>query len=188
MPFRVTSRNWQESDRLLAGIMTAFGAPTRAIPIDGVGEFDGVMLGAFRRPRIEGRFTGDRDARVGRDLGRGRRRLRRREQLRQRQPRGDARRLLADGRRPGSSRSAIRARTAAKRSTRACASTERPVADLPRRRSISRTTTSMACCPATSTSTASTRGRIGFGRHGDRARHRLRRAVRGGDGVAALRR
>ena len=38
--------------------MTAFGAPTRAIPIDGVGKFDGVMLGAFRRPRIEGRFTG----------------------------------------------------------------------------------------------------------------------------------
>ncbi len=58
MPFRVTSRNWQESDRLLAGIMTAFGAPTSAIPIDGVGRFDGVMLGAFRRPRIEGRLVG----------------------------------------------------------------------------------------------------------------------------------
>ena len=59
MPFRVTSRNWQESDRLLAGLMTAFGATTNAIPIDGVGRFDGVMLGAFRRPRIEGRFFGD---------------------------------------------------------------------------------------------------------------------------------
>ena len=58
MPFRVTSRNWQESDRFLAGIMTAFGAPTGAIPIDGVGRFEGVMLGAFRRPRIEGRFVG----------------------------------------------------------------------------------------------------------------------------------
>ncbi len=58
IPFRVTSRNWQESDRFLAGIMTAFGAPTRASPIDGIGKFDGVMLGAFRRPRIEGRFTG----------------------------------------------------------------------------------------------------------------------------------
>ena len=58
MPFRVTSRNWQESDRLLAGIMTSFGAETRAIPLDGVGRFDGVMLGAFRRPRIEGRFVG----------------------------------------------------------------------------------------------------------------------------------
>jgi hypothetical protein len=58
MPFRLTSRDWQESDRFLAGIMTTFGATTRAIPIDGVGKFDGVMLGAFRRPRIEGRFTG----------------------------------------------------------------------------------------------------------------------------------
>ncbi len=58
LPFRVTSRNWQESDRLLAGIMTAFGAPTRAIPIDGIGRFEGVMLGAFRRPRIEGRLVG----------------------------------------------------------------------------------------------------------------------------------
>ena len=62
MPFHVTSRNWQESDRFLAGIMTVFGAPTRAMPIDGVGEFDGVLLGAFRRPRIEGRFTGTRCA------------------------------------------------------------------------------------------------------------------------------
>lgn len=59
LPFRVTSTNWQESDRLLAGLMTVFGANTMAIPIDGVGRFDGVMLGAFRRPRIEGRFVGD---------------------------------------------------------------------------------------------------------------------------------
>jgi len=58
LPFRVTSTNWQESDRLLAGLMTVFGASTMAIPIDGVGRFDGVMLGTFRRPRIEGRFVG----------------------------------------------------------------------------------------------------------------------------------
>lgn len=56
IPFHVTSANWQESDRLLAGLMTAFGASTNAVPIDGIGEFDGVMLGAFRRPRIEGRM------------------------------------------------------------------------------------------------------------------------------------
>jgi hypothetical protein len=56
IPFHVTSANWQESDRFLAGLMTAFGVPTQAIPIDGVGEFDGVMLGSFRRPRIEGRM------------------------------------------------------------------------------------------------------------------------------------
>jgi hypothetical protein len=60
MPFHVTSADWQESDRLLAGLMTAFGAPTRAIPIGGYGTFDGVMLASFRRPRIEGTFTGER--------------------------------------------------------------------------------------------------------------------------------
>ena len=58
IPFRVTTRNWQESDRMLAGIMTAFGATTKAVPIDGVGRFEGVLLGAFKRPRIEGRLVG----------------------------------------------------------------------------------------------------------------------------------
>ena len=74
IPFHVTSLDWQESDRVLAGIMTAFGAPTGAVPIGGIGEFDGVMLGAFSKPRIEGTFTGDRHAGVGRRLGRRRRR------------------------------------------------------------------------------------------------------------------
>jgi translocation and assembly module TamB len=60
IPFHVTSLDWQESDRVLAGIMTAFGSPTGAIPIGGHGEFDGVMLESFSRPRIEGRFLGDR--------------------------------------------------------------------------------------------------------------------------------
>jgi hypothetical protein len=60
IPFHVTSLDWQESDRVLAGIMTAFGAPTGAVPIGGFGEFDGVMLNSFSRPRIEGRFTGER--------------------------------------------------------------------------------------------------------------------------------
>lgn len=59
IPFHVTSLDWQESDRVLAAMLTAFGAPTGAIPIGGHGEFDGVMLGAFNRPRIEGRFRGD---------------------------------------------------------------------------------------------------------------------------------
>jgi hypothetical protein len=60
MPFHVTSLDWQESDRLLSGIMTAFGSKTSAIPIGGRGEFDGTMLGAFGNPRIEGHFDGDR--------------------------------------------------------------------------------------------------------------------------------
>ena len=58
IPFHVTSASWQESDRLLAGLMTAFGSPTQAIPMDGAGQFDGVLQGAFRRPRIEGRLRG----------------------------------------------------------------------------------------------------------------------------------
>jgi hypothetical protein len=60
IPFHVTSLDWQESDRVLAGIMTAFGAPTGLIAIGGRGEFDGTMYGAFSRPRIEGHFKGDR--------------------------------------------------------------------------------------------------------------------------------
>ena len=58
IPFHVTSGDWQESDRLLAGIMTAFGSNTGAVPVGGIGEFDGRMTKAFRDPRIEGRFSG----------------------------------------------------------------------------------------------------------------------------------
>ena len=57
--FHVTSGDWQESDQLLAGILTDFGSPTRAVTFGGRGEFDGVMTGAFRRPRVEGLFTGE---------------------------------------------------------------------------------------------------------------------------------
>jgi len=59
IPFHVTSLDWQESDRLLAGIMTAFGAPTGAVPVGGYGEFDGVLLDAFKRPRIQGKMRGE---------------------------------------------------------------------------------------------------------------------------------
>ncbi|HEX7087076.1 MAG TPA: translocation/assembly module TamB domain-containing protein [Vicinamibacterales bacterium] len=60
IPFHVTSADWQESDRVLAGIMTALGSPTNAVPVGGVGTFDGTMRQAFRDPRVEGRFRGDR--------------------------------------------------------------------------------------------------------------------------------
>ncbi|MGH9411001.1 MAG: translocation/assembly module TamB domain-containing protein, partial [Vicinamibacterales bacterium] len=60
IPFHVTSLDWQESDRLLSGILTAFGQPTEAIPIGGRGVFDGTMTGTFAKPRIEGHFDGDR--------------------------------------------------------------------------------------------------------------------------------
>jgi hypothetical protein len=58
--FHVTSGDWQESDQWLTAIMTAFGSPARPVPVGGAGRFDGTMLGAFRRPRVEGRFTGER--------------------------------------------------------------------------------------------------------------------------------
>nr|MBA2301933.1 translocation/assembly module TamB domain-containing protein [Acidobacteriota bacterium] len=60
IPFRVTSLDWQESDRVFAGILTAFGSSASAVPVGGTGRFDGVMLGAFNDPRIEGTFSGDR--------------------------------------------------------------------------------------------------------------------------------
>jgi hypothetical protein len=60
IPFHVSSADWQESDRVFAGLLTALGVSTGPIPIAGYGTFDGVMLNTFRRPRIEGDFSGDR--------------------------------------------------------------------------------------------------------------------------------
>ncbi len=60
MPFHVSSADWQESDRFFAAVLTAFGARTNAIQVGGYGTFDGVMLNSFRRPRIDGRFAGQR--------------------------------------------------------------------------------------------------------------------------------
>ncbi|MEQ1871045.1 MAG: translocation/assembly module TamB domain-containing protein [Vicinamibacterales bacterium] len=57
--FHVTSRDWQESDQVLAGILTDFGARTDPVAFGGRGEFDGRMTGAFRRPRVEGTFSGE---------------------------------------------------------------------------------------------------------------------------------
>ena len=59
LPFHVTSSDWQESDEVLAGIISDFGSPASAVPFAGRGEFDGVMTGAFRAPRVEGLFTGE---------------------------------------------------------------------------------------------------------------------------------
>ena len=55
--FHVTSADWQESDRLFAAVLTAFGSRTGVIPVGGYGTFDGVMVNSFRRPRIEGTFA-----------------------------------------------------------------------------------------------------------------------------------
>ncbi|HEY2905764.1 MAG TPA: translocation/assembly module TamB domain-containing protein [Vicinamibacterales bacterium] len=58
LPFHATSRDWQESDELLAGIITDFGSRTGPVAFGGRGEFDGAMIGAFRHPRVEGDFSG----------------------------------------------------------------------------------------------------------------------------------
>lgn len=57
--FHVTSGDWQESDQVLAGILTDFGAHTGPVAFGGRGEFDGAMTGSFRRPRVEGVFAGE---------------------------------------------------------------------------------------------------------------------------------
>ena len=85
--FHVVTRDFQEADQLLAGIITDFGSPTGVVPFGGRGEFDGTMTGAFNRPRVEGTFSGE-DLRAWDTLwGDGRRPYRHREQLRRHQGR-----------------------------------------------------------------------------------------------------
>ena len=59
LAFHVVSSDWQESDEVLAGIMTDFGHPAGPVPFGGRGEFDGLMTGPFRDPRVEGEFSGE---------------------------------------------------------------------------------------------------------------------------------
>jgi autotransporter translocation and assembly factor TamB len=59
--FHVVSGDWQESDEVLAGIITDFGKHTGPVPFGGRGEFDGGMTGPFNGsgPRVEGLFSGE---------------------------------------------------------------------------------------------------------------------------------
>ena len=75
LPFHVTSSEWQESDRLLAGIISAFGSPTRAVEMGGAGTFDGVLLNSFKAPRIEGQFAATRMRAWDVEWGSGRSRI-----------------------------------------------------------------------------------------------------------------
>jgi translocation and assembly module TamB len=59
LAFHLTSADWQESDQVLAGIVTDFGSPLEAVAFRGRGEFDGAMTGSFKRPRVEGDFRGE---------------------------------------------------------------------------------------------------------------------------------
>ena len=71
--FHVTSTDWQESDRVLVGIMQEFGSSASAVEVGGRGTFDGVFSETFSQPRVAGRFEGDSvrafDVRWGRALG-----------------------------------------------------------------------------------------------------------------------
>ena len=57
--FDVLSADWQESDRVMAAVMTAFGRPTGELTLDGHGTMTGVMLGSLASPRVEAAFAGD---------------------------------------------------------------------------------------------------------------------------------
>ena len=101
LKFHVTSSDWQESQLVLAGIITDFGSPTGPVPFGGRGEFDGSMTGPFRRPRVEGVFSGE-DMRAWDTIwGDGSAEHRRRKQLRDREGwrvRHDGSEIRADGR------------------------------------------------------------------------------------------
>ena len=59
IPFEVTSANWQESDRLLVSMMTAFGRPTGEMTVGGYGTMVGEMRDDFLSPLVEAQFDGD---------------------------------------------------------------------------------------------------------------------------------
>jgi hypothetical protein len=71
IPFHVTSADLQESDRVLAAMMTAFGARTNPIAVGGTAEFSGVMTEALSRPRVEGSFAAENLRAFGVDWGAG---------------------------------------------------------------------------------------------------------------------
>ncbi len=71
IPFDVVSADWQESDRVMAAVMTAFGRPTGDLTLEGHGTLTGVLQGALASPRIEAAFAGDAIEAWNVDWGRG---------------------------------------------------------------------------------------------------------------------
>ena len=59
LPFHMTSSNLQESDRILAGLMTVFERPTQVVEIGGSGTFDGELTGDLIDPSVTGRFEAE---------------------------------------------------------------------------------------------------------------------------------
>ena len=97
--FRVTSSDWQESDQVLAGILTDFGARTGPVAFGGRGEFDGVMTGSLpQAPRRRG-LQRRRHAGLGHAVGRRQRTDCGRKQLCHGHRRDRAARRLGDSRR-----------------------------------------------------------------------------------------
>ena len=71
LPFHVVSADWQESDRVLAAMLTAFGRPTGELALAGYGSMNGLLLGDIGSPRVEARFEGDGIHAWSVDWGRG---------------------------------------------------------------------------------------------------------------------
>ncbi len=69
--FDVLSADWQESDRVMAAVLTAFGRPTGELALEGRGTMSGEMRGALASPRIEAAFAGDGIRAWNVDWGRG---------------------------------------------------------------------------------------------------------------------
>lgn len=59
LPIYARSADWQESDRVLAGVMTAFGSATNVVKIGGWGEFRGTLTKSLGNPLVVGEFSGD---------------------------------------------------------------------------------------------------------------------------------
>ncbi|MXZ72033.1 MAG: hypothetical protein F4Z04_11120 [Acidobacteria bacterium] len=59
IPFEVMSADWQESDRVLAAMLTAFDRPTGELELAGYGSMNGLLLGDIGSPRVEATFDGD---------------------------------------------------------------------------------------------------------------------------------
>ena len=57
---KVVSTDWQESDRLLAAVLTTFGSKTTPIEIGGRGVFDGKISRWIGRPLVTGHVVGER--------------------------------------------------------------------------------------------------------------------------------
>lgn len=71
VPFRLSTTDFLESDRLLVELMGAFHSVSTPIDIGGFGTFDGVLTKAFWNPHIEGQFAGEHMRAWDVDWGRG---------------------------------------------------------------------------------------------------------------------